>query len=155
MRAVWMTLVAAACGGESSSPDAAMPDALVLNPPISCPANIPVQHPEPIPPLVGTWKLAGFMGGTTVKTLTLSTTENAYVLLGETMNTTTQETHLFTGNWTLEPTVASRCQRNGNATTLSYIYVESGQLKIFGSTRVPGFHTAYETTEYFYGQLVP
>jgi hypothetical protein len=95
------------------------------------------------------------MGGTTVKTLTLSTTENAYVLFGQTTNTTAQETHLFTGNWTLEPTVASRCQRNGNATTLSYIYVESGQLKIFGSTRVPGFHTAYETTEYFYGQLVP
>jgi len=151
MRFLWV-LVLVGCGDSAAAVDAAI-DSPIGNPPLECPTSGSFTYTEPLPSLVATWTVAGFSAPSGTTTLTFATTGEMSVLSGVTANATAQQMHLFDGDWTHEMTVAYHCVRNGNATTISSVYMESGGPKISGETRVPGFHTAYETTEFYSGRL--
>jgi len=139
-------------GAVDASP--AIPDgAVVSNPPLMCPTSSDfIGCTEPLPSLAGTWKFSP----STTQTITLTATMDPAVLAGMTSGVSLQMMHLFNGDWHVEATVAWTCRRNGSARTLSSICKRpSGEIGISGDTRVPGFHTSYETTEYYSGVLVP
>lgn len=149
-----------ACGESPASPaDAASID--VRPTPLACvpAAALPQGCSDvPLPALVGTWHIAGSSKLQRWSySVRFAPAPDEPCLAGQALpDPSYPGVPSPTGLWAVSRSVATMQHGYGSGGTMEMMIcwsTSSGLLRITGNTRVPGFHTAYETIDYFMGTL--